>query len=221
MSRETERARMVEVIREEVAATRTYTRRDHLSPAVLAALAEVPRHRFVPAEMAPFAYQDGPLQIGLGQTISQPYIVALMSDLLELGPAARVLEIGTGSGYQSAVLSRLVARVYTVERLEALAEAAWARLRELGYDNVEGRVGDGYLGWPEEGPFDGIIVTAGAANLPPPLLEQLRPGGRLVIPLDTRWLRQELTVVQRDEAGNYTARSILPVAFVPLIHRER
>ena len=220
MSREIERAEMVETIQDEVAATRAYIRRDHLSPQVMAAMAEVPRHRFVPEAMQPYAYANGPLSIGRGQTISQPYIVALMTDLLAVGPADRVLEVGTGSGYQTAVLAGLVAKVYTIERVEALAEAAWARLREMGYDNVVSCVGDGYLGWPEHGPYDAIIVTAGAEELPEPLVEQLKPGGRLVIPVDARWMGQDLQLVRKDEKGKVARESVLPVAFVPLVHES-
>ncbi|MGE0080110.1 MAG: protein-L-isoaspartate(D-aspartate) O-methyltransferase [Thiohalomonadaceae bacterium] len=194
-----------------------YTGRETLDARVLAAMAEVPRDRFVPAHLRHAAYDNAPLPIGEGQTISQPFMVALMTDLLSLGPDAVVLEIGTGSGYQAAVLSRLVRQVYSIERIPQLATDAAARLAELGYANVEVRQGDGYGGWPEHAPYDGIIVTAAAQHMPPPLLEQLKPGGRLVIPVGEPYFGQELLLLSKDEAGNVSTRHVLPVAFVPLV----
>jgi len=200
----------------EVRYTRHLTGRDALDPRVMAAMAEVPREVFVPPPERAYAFSNGPLPIGWGQTISQPYIVALMTDLLDCGPDARVLEVGTGSGYQAAVLSRVVGRVYTIEIIPALAEEAAQRLAGLGYTNIETRLGDGYLGWPEQAPFDGILVTAAAPRIPPPLVEQLRPGARLVLPVGEHIGRQELLVVEKGADGTTRAQTILPVAFVPL-----
>ncbi len=183
---------------------------------VLEALGEVPRHRFVPTRLVGHAYANRPLPIGYGQTISQPYIVALMTDLLEPEPDDVMLEVGTGSGYQAAVLATLVRRVYTIEIIAPLAGSAAARLRELGYDNVTVRTGDGYYGWPEHGPFDGIVVTAAAMAVPPPLIAQLRPGGRMVIPVGAPFHTQDLIVLEKDAQGQVRSRSVLPVAFVPL-----
>lgn len=187
-----------------------------LDPAVLRAMREVPRHLFVPEEARRFAYENRPLPIGHEQTISQPYIVALMTHLLKPGPSDEVLEVGTGSGYQAAILSRLVRQVHTIEIVEPLAARAAERLRELGYANVEVRSGDGYAGWPERAPFDRIIVTAGADHIPKPLLDQLRPGGRMVIPLGRRPDTLELTLVDKDSKGRVRKRALLPVRFVPL-----
>lgn len=189
-----------------------------IDPRVMAAMAKVPRHEFVPADVVYAAYEDGPLPIGHGQTISQPYIVALMTDLLLPEPDDVMLEVGTGSGYQSAVLSLLVRQVYSIEVVQALADAAAVRLKRLAYHNIETRYGDGYLGWPEHAPYDGIIVTAAAPEIPQPLIDQLKPGGRLVIPVSDRLLSQDLLVLEKDEQGQIQRRSVLPVAFVPLVH---
>jgi protein-L-isoaspartate(D-aspartate) O-methyltransferase len=183
-------------------------------PRVLAAMREVPRHLFVDAGERPRAYDDTPLPIAGNQTISQPYIVALMTELLDLRPEETVLEIGTGSGYQSAVLSRLGRHVYSIEIVPELARAASTRLAELGYRNVTVREGDGYRGWPEHAPFDGIIVTAAPERIPQPLLEQLAPGGRMVIPVGG--FLQELKVFRKDATGRITEEAILPVRFVPM-----
>jgi protein-L-isoaspartate(D-aspartate) O-methyltransferase len=183
------------------------------SPAVLAAMEEVPRHRFVPAGHQAEAYGDHPLPIGLGQTISQPYIVALMTELLEPKRNQRVLEIGTGSGYQAAILSRVVAEVYSIEIVDELARRATRTLAELGYDNVHVRSGDGYDGWPEQAPFDAVILTAAPPRIPAPLLEQLRPGGRMVLPLGEA--TQDLLVLTRTADG-YDRRVVAPVRFVPM-----
>ena len=186
---------------------------------VLDSMRKTPRHRFVPAELVAYAYDDRPLPIGYGQTISQPYIVAKMTELLEPKRGHRVLEIGTGSGYQAAVLSPLVAQVYSIEIIELLGTAARQRLDTLGYKNVEVRVGDGYFGWPEKGPFDGIIVTAAANHIPPPLVEQLKPGGRMVIPVGNPFQTQTLMLVTKGSKGPHDlqVRNLMPVAFVPLV----
>jgi protein-L-isoaspartate(D-aspartate) O-methyltransferase len=186
-----------------------------LDPRVKAAMSRVPRHLFVPPEQQPYAYEDRPLAIGHKQTISQPYIVALMTDLLKLGSADRVLEIGTGSGYQAAVLSELVRSVYTIEIVEPLAVEARQRLAKLGYRNVEVRTGDGYKGWEENAPFDAIMVTAGADEIPPPLLRQLKPGGRMVIPVGPTDGIQYLTLIEKNADGSLHSRKVIPVRFVP------
>jgi len=190
--------------------------RNALDPKVMAAMGKVPRNEFVPKSYVDAAFDNGPLPIGHGQTISQPYIVALMTDLLELGADDIVLEIGTGSGYQTAILSQLCKQVYTVECVAALADIAKARLERLGYNNIQSITGNGYDGWPEYAPYDGIIVTAAASHIPKPLIEQLKPGGKLVIPVGQPHLYQELTVVEKDENGEIDIREVLGVAFVPL-----
>jgi len=187
-------------------------------PAVLAAMSKVPRHRFVPEDLRPYAYADGPLRIGHGQTISQPYIVALMTALIEPRDSMRVLEIGTGSGYQAAVLAEIVGEVYTIEIVPELGRQAAALLAELGYDNVHTRIGDGFDGWPEHAPFDAVLVTAAPEDIPRPLLEQLAVGGRLVIPLGSG--SQDLVRVTRGETG-FERESITPVRFVPMTGKAR
>ncbi len=189
---------------------------DRLVPAVRAALCEVPRHAFVPPAQRGLAYANHPLPIGDGQTISQPYIVAIMSQLLRCRAGERVLELGTGSGYQAAVLAAMGLEVYTVEIVPELAERARTTLTELGYDQVQVRTGDAWQGWPEAAPFAGIIVTAAAPCIPKPLLEQLRPGGRLVIPLGTPEAIQDLCVYVKDASGQVKGHSVLPVRFVPV-----
>ncbi len=189
---------------------------DGISAAVLDVMAKVPRHRFVPKRAEGRAYADEPLPIGFGQTISQPFIVALMTHLLKAGPAATVLEIGTGSGYQAAVLSPLVHKVCTIEIVAALGKAAAQRLTGLGYDNVETMIGDGYFGWPECGPFDGILVTAAAGHVPPPLVKQLKPGGRMVIPVGSVFGPQYLTLVDKSGGGQIKTRQLMLVRFVAL-----
>ena len=183
-------------------------------PRVLAAMREIPRHLFVQPSVRSSAYEDHPLPIAANQTISQPYIVALMTELLEVKPTDRVLEIGTGSGYQSAVLSKLAREVYTIEIVPELARSSAETLAKLGYKNVFVREGDGYRGWPEHAPFDAIIVTAAPEHVPQPLLDQLAPGGRLVIPVGSFF--QELKVLTRDKSGRITEKNILPVRFVPM-----
>ena len=207
---------MLREIEQEVAYTRSMTGRQSLDDRVMAAMEAVPRHQFVPVGARAQAYYNGPLSIGHGQTISQPYIVALMTDLLETTADDVVLEVGTGSGYQAAVLSRLVRQVYSLEIVEALSERAADVLARLGYSNVECRAGDGYHGWPEHAPFDGILVTAATPVIPPPLVAQLKPGGRLVAPVGQPYSSQELTVLEKLAGGKTTVRDILAVVFVPL-----
>ena len=189
---------------------------DRISEPIMAAMAEVPRHAFVPSEERDRAYLNRPLPIGYGQTISQPYIVALMTDLLDPQPGDRVFELGTGSGYQAAVLAELVDEVYTMEIIELLGERATRTLAELGYGNVQVRVDDGYHGWPEAAPFDAIVVTAAGDHIPPPLVAQLAPGGRMVIPVGSRFMTQQLMLVEKHPDGSVSTRSLLPVRFVPL-----
>lgn len=200
------RHKMVELIR-----TRGVT-----DAAVLAALDSVPRHLFVPPAERARAYEDRPLPIGSGQTISQPYMVALMTSLLELRPGAKVLEIGTGSGYQAAILSRVAAEVYTMEIRPPLAERARRTLADLGYRNVHVRNGDGFQGWPDAAPFDGIIVTAAPPSVPDPLLRQLKTGGRLVIPVGGRNSLQSLLVLTKRPDGGFDRSNVMPVFFVPM-----
>jgi protein-L-isoaspartate(D-aspartate) O-methyltransferase len=184
--------------------------------AVLGAMRQVPRHLFVPEGLQGVAHADRPLPIGHGQTISQPYIVAFMTEALGLEPGAKILEIGTGSGYQAAVLSELTPQVFSMEIIRALGQQAQERFVRLGYRTVTVKIGDGYFGWPEEAPFDGIIVTCAAGHVPPPLIEQLRAGGRMVIPVGGTFQVQRLMVVTKDRQGNVRTRELLPVAFVPM-----
>jgi protein-L-isoaspartate(D-aspartate) O-methyltransferase len=183
---------------------------------VIEAMRQVPRHSFIPPAERDRAYADAPVPIGQGQTISQPYIVALMTELVRPRPGDRVLEVGTGSGYQAAVLAKLVAHVYTVELEETLARSAAAVLRELKYDNVTVRAGDGYAGWPEHAPFDIVIVTAAPEQIPQPLIEQLKPGGRLIVPVGPRFAVQQLQLIEKDASGALTTTEVAPVMFVPL-----
>jgi protein-L-isoaspartate(D-aspartate) O-methyltransferase len=187
------------------------------SAAVLAALRQVPREEFVLPEMRAYAHADNALPIACGQTISQPFIVALMTDLLQLQPGQRVLEIGTGSGYQAAVLACLVEQVFSLEIVPELADTARQRLRDLGYANIRMQIGDGYHGWPEQAPFDAIIVTAAADHVPEPLLQQLRSNGRMVIPVGCPSRHQVLRLIEKDDGGKLTSRDILDVSFVPLV----
>ncbi|MGC9453021.1 MAG: protein-L-isoaspartate(D-aspartate) O-methyltransferase [Oceanipulchritudo sp.] len=188
---------------------------------VLAAMRSVPRHELVPASLSAHAYDDRPLPIGHGQTISQPYIVALMTELLELVKSGKVLEVGTGSGYQAAVLAEIVDQVVTVEIIETLAKRAKRDLEQLRYGNIEVLHADGYFGHPGEAPYDAIIVTAAAEHIPPPLLEQLKPGGRMVIPVGRTAWTQNLILVRKTEDGKTRTRNILPVRFVPLTREKR
>ncbi len=210
------RAQMVAEIAAMARETGGETGRPRFSDAVMAAMGKVPRHRFVPTPQDIFAYENRPLPIGDGQTISQPYIVALMTDLLDPKPADSVLEVGTGSGYQAAVLAELVAKVTTIEIVAPLGRRAMHLLGELGYRNVTVRIGDGYGGWPAAAPFDAIIVTAAPATIPQPLIDQLKPGGRMVIPVGGSSDVQQLLVVEKHSDGRTTTRRTLPVRFVPL-----
>jgi protein-L-isoaspartate(D-aspartate) O-methyltransferase len=212
-----QRSRMVAEVEAMYAETKRETGLAAMSSAVHAALGKVERHRFVPPAQQAMAYRNHPLPIGNGQTISQPYIVALSTDLLRPEPQDVVLEVGTGSGYQAAVLAEVVKQVYTIELIEDLGRAAAARLAELGYHNVEVRIGDGYAGWPDKGPFDGIIVTAAAPRVPATLVSQLKPGGRMVIPVGSEGWVQQLKIVTKRADGGYDERDIIPVRFVPLV----
>ena len=208
--------RMLAEIEGEVVYTHSLIGKSKLDPRVMAAMGKVSREAFVSPDLKHFAYDNGPLPIGYGQTISQPYIVALMTDLLQPEPDHIVLEVGTGSGYQSAVLSQLVKKVFTIERIQALGDASAARLKSLGYSNIQYRTGNGYNGWPEHAPYDAIIVTAAASHIPQALTEQLKSGGRLVIPVGLPYMTQELMLVEKDNQGEIHTRDILGVAFVPL-----
>ena len=210
------RQQLVEVIEQDVRDTSLYLDKEALDPRVMTAIARVPRHEFVPAEQRRYAYANRPLPIGYSQTISQPYIVALMSDLIKPQADDRVLELGTGSGYQAAILAELTGQVYSIEIIEALGKQVGERLSRLGYDNVTTRIGDGYYGWEEHAPFDAIVVTAAASHVPPALVAQLKPGGRMVIPVGSRFLTQQLVLIEKQANGQLITRQILPVKFVPL-----
>ncbi|MFO1434513.1 MAG: protein-L-isoaspartate(D-aspartate) O-methyltransferase [Candidatus Competibacteraceae bacterium] len=207
---------MVEEIVATVRLTQHELGKSALDARVLQVLSTVPRHEFVPESERAHAYDDRPLPIGAGQTISQPFMVAIMTDLLDLKPEQVVFELGTGSGYQAAILSGLVKQVYTMEIIPTLGDQARQTLQRLGYDNVSVRVGDGYDGWKEHAPFDAIIVTAATDHLPPPLLQQLKPGGRMILPVGGNFLTQQLLLVTKADDGSLRTRTILPVRFVPL-----
>jgi protein-L-isoaspartate(D-aspartate) O-methyltransferase len=207
---------MVKEIEADVKFTSKRIGKKALEGHVMEAMGKVPRHEFVPAHLRRSAYKNRPLPIGYGQTISQPYIVALMTDLLDVDEDDVVLEIGTGSGYQAAILAELVEKVYTIEIVRELGEQAKGRLKRLGYHNVEVRVGDGYYGWEEHAPFDGIIVTAAASHIPPPLTKQLKPGGRMIIPVGSPFMTQQLMLVKKEKDGTIKTKQVLPVIFVPL-----
>ena len=211
------RARMVSEVDAMYAETRSETGLAAVGAPVRAALAKVERHRLVPQSQVSLAYRNHPLPIGNGQTISQPYIVALSTDLLNPKGGDVVLDIGTGSGYQAAVLAEITRQVYSIEIVEPLARTAAKRLAELGYRNVEVKIGDGYQGWPEKGPFDGIVVTAAAPRVPQALVRQLKPGGRMVIPVGGEGEIQFLKLVVKRADGGYDERAVLPVRFVPLV----
>jgi protein-L-isoaspartate(D-aspartate) O-methyltransferase len=211
------RSRMLAEVDATYAETQRETGLAAMSPAVRAALGKVERHRLVPPEQRSAAYANRPLPIGNGQTISQPYIVALSTDLLAPKPEHVVLEVGTGSGYQAAVLAEVVKQVYTIELIDSLGRTAAQRLAEMGYRNVELRIGDGYAGWPEKAPFDGIVVTAAAPKIPPALIDQLKPGARMVIPVGGDGWIQYLKVVTKRADGGYDEREVIPVRFVPLV----
>ena len=209
------RAALVDEIREESAAAMEYGA-PAISEATLAVIGKVPRHEFVPDSQKLFSYENRPLPIGGDQTISQPYIVALMTDLSEVSEGESVLEIGTGSGYQAAVLSEVAGHVYTIEIIDWLGERAADDLRRMGYDNVSVRIGDGYAGWPEHAPFDAILVTAAPEEIPQPLIDQLAVGGRMVIPVGAQHEVQILRLITRESEDRVTARNIIAVRFVPL-----
>ena len=211
------RAALIAEIEAEVRDTSHFLGKSALDPAVIAAVRAVPREAFVPDAVRDLAYINRPLSIGHGQTISQPYIVAVMTDMLRLTPQSRVLEIGTGCGYQTAILATIAAEVFTVEVIGPLARSAEARLADLGFRNIQFRVGDGRLGWPEAAPFDAIIVTAAAAKPPSVLIEQLGTGGRLVVPVGRQHRTQFLTRIEKDAKGAIHKERMLPVAFVPLV----
>ncbi len=210
-----EREALVREVQRQVVATRDALGVEHLDPAVIEALRAVPRHAFVPTALHHQAYRDHPLPIGSGQTISQPYVVAVMSHLLNVGPGDRVYELGTGSGYQAAVLAEMGVELYTVEIVPELAARAAQILSELGYDQVHVRVGDGYRGWPEAAPFAGIVITAAADHIPEPLVEQLGTGGRLVMPIGGG-RAQQLIVAEKRADGTLSRKDVLPVRFVPV-----
>ncbi len=215
-----ERAAMVETIRAYARSGDSVLGQQGLSERVLEAMGQTKRHLFIPERSCSIAYADGPIPIGLGQTISQPYIVALMTQLAEVAPDHVVLEVGTGSGYQAAILAHLARKVCTIEIIPQLAEAAAKTLRDLAYDNVSVRLGDGYGGWPECGPFDAIVVTAALGELPPPLIEQLKVGGRLVMPVGPAYTTQHLTVVEKIAPGKTTTRAVALVRFVPFTRSQ-
>ena len=208
------RAALVEEIRS-YAARDSITESESFEDRALHALSDVRRHEFVPEQLKPQAYRNHPLPIGYGQTISQPYIVALMTDLAQPDSDDVILEVGTGSGYQAAVLAKLVKRVYSMEIIEPLAELAGTRLNRLGYTNVETKLGDGYFGWEEHAPYDAIVVTAAASHVPSPLIRQLKPGGRMVIPVGGRFAIQYLLLIEKNEEGDILTKQITAVRFVP------
>jgi protein-L-isoaspartate(D-aspartate) O-methyltransferase len=211
-----QRQAMIDEIRREAGWVSEELGKSGLEPRVLDAMNRVGRHEFVPENQRSHAYANRPLPIGYGQTISQPFVVAFMTDLLRAKPGDRVLEIGTGSGYQAAVLAQLGAQVYTIEIIPELASTAAERLKRLNYAKIEVKSGDGYFGWPEHAPFDGILVTAAVTQIPPPLVQQLKPGGRMVIPVGGAFLPQYLVLVEKKPDGKVTTRQLLPVQFVPL-----
>lgn len=214
------RHKMVEEVVADVAAEISYSGGSTLSPSVVTAMQKVKRHLFVPPSQTANAYLNRPLPIGYGQTISQPLIVAMMTDLMQVKKDDKVLEIGTGSGYQAAILAEIVKSVYSIEIIHPLGKQAAKRLKLLGYKNVEVKLGDGYYGWPEEALFDAIIVTAAASHVPPPLLKQLKPGGKMLIPLGMHFMAQYLMLVEKQMNGSVTSKQILPVRFVPFTREK-
>ena len=211
-----QRHKLVNIIKADVAITSDFQDQGLLDERVIDAIGKVPRHEFVPDDQRHYAYENRPLSIGYGQTISQPYIVAIMTDLLKSKKTDRILEIGTGSGYQAAILAELVESVYTIEIIQGLGAKAAGNLKRTGYNTVHTRIGDGYYGWETAAPFDSIIVTAVASHIPPPLIKQLKPGGRMVIPVGGHFMTQYLVLVTKDVDNKVTTRQILPVRFVPL-----
>lgn len=208
---------MLDTIRMEARMTASYTGRAAFDESVMQAMQDVDRGDFVPAIYRSQAYDNGPLPIGNGQTISQPYIVALMTDLLDVNADSIVLEVGTGSGYQAAILGKLVRQVYSVERISELAASSEKRLKQMGYENIHVRCANGYSGWQDKAPFDAIIVTAAASHIPQDLIDQLKPGGRMVIPVGLPYTNQTLMLVTRNEQGSTNIESVLGVVFVPLV----
>ena len=208
---------MLKEIEDEVVFTERFIGKNKLDDRVMQAMHDVPRHEFVPRMQQGLAYMNGPLSIGHGQTISQPYIVALMTDMLNVNEDSVVLELGTGSGYQAAILSRIVKQVYSMEVIPELLESAQQKFKKLGYNNIETRLGDGHQGWPEHAPYDGIIVTAAAGDIPDTLIEQLKPGANLVIPVSRDFGPQELLLVNKQQDGSIITNDVLAVAFVPLV----
>jgi protein-L-isoaspartate(D-aspartate) O-methyltransferase len=210
------REQLVREIEMDVKKTSLHLKKSKLDSRVLDAMRSVPRHKFVPRRIRDRSYDNRPLPIGHGQTISQPYIVAIMTDLLSVDKESKVLEVGTGSGYQAAILAEIVKEVYTIEIIEPLGKSAKKRLSELGYANIHVRLADGYYGWQDKGPFDAIVVTAAASHIPPPLIRQLKPGGTMIIPVGGQFMVQHLVLVEKDTDGSTKTRQLLPVRFVPL-----
>ena len=210
------REKLIKSIGQSVLETAYFIGIKELDSRVMQAMSKVPRHEYVPGIFRVSAYKNRPLPIGHGQTISQPYIVALMTDLLSVKSTDKALEIGTGSGYQAAILAELVDQVFTIEIIDELAKRAGKVLQKQGYKNIKTRIGDGYYGWPSQAPFDVIVVTAAADHVPPPLIRQLKPGGRMVIPVGSRFMVQQLVLIVKDAKGEISTRQILPVRFVPL-----
>ena len=210
------RENLIESIEQSVRETAYSIGMNELDARVMQAMSKVPRHEYVPVIHRASAYKNRPLPIGYGQTISQPYIVALMTDLLSVKSTDKALEIGTGSGYQAAILAELVDQVFTIEIIEELAKRASKVLKQQAYNNIKTRIGDGYYGWQSQAPFDVIVVTAAADHVPPPLIRQLKPGGRMVIPVGSRFMVQQLVLIVKDTSGKISTRQILPVRFVPL-----
>ena len=213
------RQQMMQLIEQDVRETSQYIDTDALDNRVLDALRKVPRHKFVSPDTLQQAYHNIPLPIGYGQTISQPYIVAIMTDLMKLTEHDRVLEIGTGSGYQAAVLSELVQQVYSIEIIEPLGKLAEQRFKQLGYTNITTKISDGYYGWKEHAPFDAIIVTAASSHIPHALIEQLKAGGKMIIPVGSNFMTQQLLLISKSSSGKIQTQQILPVRFVPLTGR--
>lgn len=211
-----QRQSLVREIEADVRGTSLYLNKEELNPRVMQVMAKVPRHQFVDRMLWSAAYENRPLPIGYGQTISQPYIVAIMTDLINPQTGQRILEVGTGSGYQAAVLAELVDRVYTMEIIKPLAEQVKQRFVRLGYNNISAKHGDGYYGWQEHAPFDAIVVTAAASHVPPPLVKQLKAGGKMIIPVGSRFLTQHLLLIHKDMNNKLRSEQILPVMFVPL-----
>lgn len=210
------RKNMLDVIQRDMQLTSIFTDKNKFDSEVLSAMMSVPRHKFVRPGDEKRAYNNHPLRIGYGQTISQPYIVALMTDLLQLKSGDKVLEIGTGSGYQAAILSVLVNTVHTIEIIEPLGKQASLRFSQMGYNNINSKIADGYYGWQEAAPFDAIIVTAAASHIPPPLIQQLKSGGRMVVPVGGQFFTQQLMLVEKLPDGSVKSKQVLPVSFVPL-----